>query len=80
MNLLLIGKRIPNQEYIIQLLFMHIYCRDLMIIIGCIVIDSFIRVTAGGVDRCFTLLFSNHTATSGLINRSQNMKKLTNTF
>ena len=47
-----------------------------MIIVGCIVIDSFVRVAAGSVDRSFIRPISKLTAPSGLIDGTQNMKKL----
>ena len=80
MNLLLADKGIPNQEHIIQFLLAHVYRRNLMIIVGCIVIDSFVRVAAGSVDRRFILLICNLTASSGLINGSQNVEELTDAF
>ena len=67
MNLLLIIKQIPNQKKVIQLLPVYIYRGNLMIIADRIVIDSFISIAAGSVDRSFILPISNLTTPSDLI-------------
>ena len=41
--MLFTGKRIPNQKNVIQFLLVHVYRSNLMIIVGCIVIDSLMR-------------------------------------
>ena len=71
---------IAHQEYIVQFFPVHIHRCDLMIIIGRVVINPFVCVAAGSVNRCFIPPIPNLTASSGLMNRAQNVKKLTDAF
>ena len=79
-NLPIINKGIPNQIHIIQFFFMHTDCRNLMVVVGRIIVDAFVSIAAGSVNGSFILPVPNLTAPSGLRNRPQNMKELADAF
>ena len=59
---------------------MHIHAGNLTVFIGNVVIDSSIRITAGGVI-CNLIFFFPHTdAAPRLENGTKNMKKLADAF
>ena len=78
-HLFSLHQRIPHQKPIIQLFAVQMHCRDLVIVIGGVIIDSFIRVAAGGVLGHFKTVAGITTAPR-LADGTQNMKELTDTF
>ena len=60
----------------VQILPVHIYCSNLMIFIGRIIVNSSVCIAAGSVDSDLILPFVQLTASSGLIHAPQNMEKL----
>ena len=79
-NLLSFYQWIFDEFPFIEVLPKHIYCRYLMIFIGCIIINSLIRIATRCVECNLELSIGNFTAASLLIYGSKDMKKLTNTF
>ena len=59
---------------------MHINRSDLMIFIGIIIVDSFLCVPAGGIDRDLIFSVCHLTASALLVHRSQNVEKLADAF
>ena len=59
---------------------MHVYCADLVVVIGCIIINPFGSVTAGRVNRDLILSLRHLAAASLLIDRAQNVEKLADAF
>ena len=55
---------------------MHIYAAYLMIIIGGIIIDSLIRISAGGIEGYLVLAVAESAAPALLINAAENVEKL----
>ena len=47
----------------------HIDCRNLMVVIGCVIINSLVGVTAGGINGNLILFFAHIAAASLLVNR-----------
>ena len=64
--LLFFYRGIANQFFCFQIFFMHINGTDLMIIIRRVIINPFIGISAGGVDRDFIFSFGNFAAASAL--------------
>lgn len=58
----------------VQILPVHIYCSNLMIFIGRIIVNSSVCIAAGSVDSDLILPFVQLTASSGLIHAPQNME------
>ena len=75
-NLLSFNKRIFYQFFFIEILPKHIYRWYLMIFIGCIIINSLIRIATRCVECNFELSIGNFTAASLLIYWSKDMEKL----
>ena len=59
---------------------MHVYCADLVVVIGCIIVNPFGSVEAGRVNRDLILSLRHLAAASLLINRTQNVEKLADAF
>ena len=55
---------------------MHVHCRNLTIIVGCIIINSFACIAAGRIDGQLILSLSDLAAASLLVDRAQDMEKL----
>ena len=58
----------------------HMNCRNLMIFVSCIIINSLITVTAGGIKSDLIFSWFYLTAASLLVNRPQDMKELADAF
>ena len=69
-NLLTRNQGIARKTRAVKLLPVHIHRRDLVIFIGGVVINSFIRVTAGGVKGYFVFPFCHLTTAPLLVNRA----------
>lgn len=78
--LLFLEQWIRNQPVTRQIFPVHIHSRNLTIFIGCIIIDSSVRIAAGAVDRHFILPFFILHAAPLLLHSAQNMEKLADTL
>ena len=59
---------------------MHVYCSNLMIIVCCIIINSLITVTAGGIKSDLIFSWFYLTAASLLIYGAEDVEELTDAF
>ena len=59
---------------------MHIDAGNLMVVIGCIVVDAFIGVVTRTIQRDFVFIFFYFTTAFLLGNGIQDMEELTDTF
>ena len=73
-------KRIADKGAAIEVFFVHIYCGYLVVIVGCIVVNSFVGVAAGRIDRYFVLVLREMATASLLVNRAENVEKLADAF
>lgn len=58
----------------------HAYGRNLVVFVGCIVVDSFGGVAAGGVDGDFIFSFCYFAAASLLVYRAEDVEELADAF
>ena len=75
-DLFSLNQRISEKLGIVQITMVHIHTCDLVVFVCCIIIDSFICITAGSVERDLILAICNFTAAPLLIDRSENVEKL----
>ena len=80
MNLLFCENRIADQRVCVQVFMVHVYSTNLMIFVGCVVINSFCRVAAGSVDGDFIFSICHFAASSLLIYRAEDMEELADAF
>lgn len=80
MNILLCKNWVANQESSVQIFVVHIYCGNLVIFVGCVVVDSFSGVAAGGVDGDFIFSFCYFAAASLLVHGAENVEELADAF
>ena len=66
-NLLLLDRGIVYQLIPVQILPVHIHAGDLVVIVGGVIVDAFVGITAGGIDRDLALSVLQHTAPALLI-------------
>ena len=69
-------QRITNQFAAIQILVVHIHSGNLAVFVSSVVINPFIRITAGAVNGNLILAVSQIYAAPLLCHRAQNMEKL----
>lgn len=67
MNILLCKNWVANQEGSVQVFVVHVYRGNLVIFVGCVVVDSFGGVAAGGVEGDFVFAFCYFAAASLLV-------------
>ncbi len=79
-NLLLHNHRIADQFCSVHILPVHIHCGNLSVSVGCIIVNSTIRIAAGGVKRLFISAAFQFTAPTGLLHRTKDVKKLADTL
>jgi hypothetical protein len=80
MNLLIQNKRITDKMVAIQILTVHIYSGNLMVMIRGIIVDTFVRIATGGINGNFVFSFLYLAAAPLLIHAAKNVKELTDTF
>ena len=68
-------QRVMDRTITVQILPVHIYCSNLMIFIGRIIVNSSVCIAAGSVDSDLILPFVQLTASSGLIHAPQEYGK-----
>ena len=71
--------RITDQFFCIQIFPVHVHCRNLMILVSGVIINSPGSIHAGGINRDFIFSVRHLTAPSLLFYRSQNMEELSDT-
>ena len=76
MNLLTLHRCIGYQLFPVQILLMHVHSTDLVIVIGSIVVDPLIRITAGSIQGNLVFPLSQPTAPPLLIDTAEDMEKL----
>ena len=76
MDLFSLHKRIARQRVAIQVFFVHIHRGDLMVVVGRVIVDAFIRVAAGSIDGDLILAIAHIAAAPLLVNRAENMEEL----
>ena len=59
---------------------MHVYGGNLVVFVGCIVVDSFGGVAAGGVEGDFLFFFCYFAATSLLVYGAEDVEELADAF
>lgn len=69
-------QRIRSKAAAIEILRMHIQSVNRRIIVGTIIVDSFLGIAARGIDGDFIGIFSKLTATSLLFHGSEDMEEL----
>ena len=74
--LLALYQRIMHNIVTVKVFLVHIYRSYLMVVVGCVVINSLVGVTAGGIKRDFVLSLVHLTAPELLVDRAQYMKEL----
>ena len=80
MNILLCKNWVANQESSVQIFVVHVYGRNLVVFVGCVVVDSFGGVAAGGVDGDFIFSFCYFAAASLLVYGAENVEELADAF
>ena len=71
---------IADQSITIQIFSMHIDCTDLMVFIGCIIIDPLCDITAGSIKCNLVFSIGYFAASSLLIHGTENVKELAYAF
>ena len=66
-DLLPFYQSIGGKLFPIQISFVHIHCTDLMIVVGIVIVDSLICITAGSVQGNLIFVFSQLAAASLLV-------------
>ena len=69
-NLLTLNPRNPRKRLPVQVLPVHIHCRDLMEFICRVVVNPLIRIAAGGVECDFIFSIGDLAASALLVNRT----------
>ena len=69
-NLLPLHQRKPRKRLPVQVLPVHIHCRDLMVFICRVVVNPLIRITAGSVECDFIFSIRDLAASALLVNRT----------
>ncbi len=72
--------RIRDKLITVKVFFSHIDSGDAVIIVSCVIINAFIRITARGIDSNLVLSVFYLTAASLLVNRAEYMEKLAYAF
>ena len=70
MNGLFCGQGIRSQLFSIQILVMHIDRIDLAVVIGTVIVDTAVHITAGRIDRNLIFPITQVAAASLLLNRA----------
>ena len=69
-------KRIAGKTVSVQIRTVHVHRRDLMVVVGRIIIDSLVCITAGGVKRDLVFSLRDFAAASLLVYGAKDMEKL----
>lgn len=69
-NLLPLHQRKTRKRLPVQVLPVHIHCRDLMVFICRVVVNPLIRIAAGGVECDFIFSIGDLAASALLVNRT----------
>ena len=69
-------KRITGKTASVQIFVVHVHRRDLMVVIGRVIIDPSVCITAGGVKRDLIFSLRDFTASSLLVYGAKDMEKL----
>ena len=75
-DLLPLDQGIAGKRGAVQILPVHIHCRDLMVRVRRIVVNTFCRIPAGRIDRDLIFSIRDLAAATLLIDRAQNMEEL----
>ena len=78
--LLSLNQRIGNKTTVLQILPVHIHTADLTVLVGPIIINSPVCITAGCIYRCLIISIPDSYTASLLIHRTKNVKKLADAF
>lgn len=71
---------VADQENIVQLFPVHVYCGDLVIVVGRVIIDSLVGIAAGSIACDFVIAVSQPAAAAALFHSAENVKKLADAF
>ena len=75
-HLLFRNRLVNDQAVAIQILLVHIYGSDLVVIVGGVVINSLAYIAAAGVERDFVFLFLQAAQPTLLVYTAQNVEEL----
>ena len=80
MDLLIENQGITDESGAVQILPVHIHGCNLVVIIGSVVVNAFVSVAAGGINRNFVLIFLSLAAASLLVHTAKNVEELADTL